>query len=55
MSAHIDIDAALVERYLAEFARHGTHGETGVWRTLYSPAWAAAADEYANWCTGGRP
>ena len=51
MSAHIDIDAALVERYLKEFARHGAHGQTGVWRTLYSPEWLAAADEYANWCT----
>ena len=45
----IDIDAKLVERYLVELARHGAHGETGVWRTVYSPEWVAAQDEVARW------
>lgn len=50
MAARIDIDPGLVEQYLAEFAKFGAHGETGVWRTLYSPAWVEAADQYAAWC-----
>lgn len=45
----IDIDAGLVERHLLELARHGAHGETGVWRTVYSPEWVAAQDEVARW------
>lgn len=45
----IDIDASLVERHLLELARHGAHGETGVWRTVYSPEWVAAQDEVARW------
>ncbi|NNE85571.1 MAG: M20/M25/M40 family metallo-hydrolase [Alphaproteobacteria bacterium] len=48
---HIDIDPAHVERWLAEFASFGAHGETGVWRTAYTPEWVAAADQYAQWCT----
>jgi len=45
----IDIDAYLVERYLLELARHGAYGETGVWRTVYSPEWVAAQDQVAGW------
>jgi allantoate deiminase len=45
----IDVDANLVERYLLELARHGAYGETGVWRTVYSPEWVAAQDEVAGW------
>ena len=45
----IDIDAYLVERYLLELARHGAYGETGVWRTVYSPEWIAAQDQVAGW------
>ena len=45
MNGSIDIDAELVGRYLDRFARHGAHGQTGVWRTVYSPEWRAAADE----------
>jgi allantoate deiminase len=45
----VDVDAALLERHLFELARHGAHGETGVWRTAYSPAWAAAQDDVARW------
>lgn len=47
----IDIDPTQVERWLAEFATFGAHGETGVWRTAYTPEWVAAADRYAQWCT----
>jgi allantoate deiminase len=45
----IDVDAGLVERYLLELARHGAYGETGVWRTAYSPEWVAAQDQVAAW------
>ncbi len=45
----IDVDADLVERYVLELARHGAHGETGVWRTVYSPEWVAAQDQVAAW------
>ncbi|WP_211907394.1 Zn-dependent hydrolase [Pikeienuella piscinae] len=33
-----------------EFARFGAWGATGVWRTVYSPEWVAAAKQYADWC-----
>jgi allantoate deiminase len=45
----IDIDAGLVERLLLELARDGAFGETGVWRTAYSPEWVAAQDRVAGW------
>ncbi len=45
----IDVDPALVERYVLALARHGAHGETGVWRTVYSPEWVAAQDEVSDW------
>jgi allantoate deiminase len=45
----IDIDAGLVERLLLELARDGAYGETGVWRTAYSPEWVAAQDRVAAW------
>lgn len=45
----IDIDAGLVERLVLELARDGAYGETGVWRTAYSPEWAAAQDRVAGW------
>jgi allantoate deiminase len=45
----IDVDAGLVERYLLELARHGAYGETGVWRTVYTPEWVAAQDQVAAW------
>jgi allantoate deiminase len=46
----ITVDSALVERMILDLARDGAHGETGVWRTVYSPEWVAAADRYAAWC-----
>jgi allantoate deiminase len=45
----IEIDPALVERYLRDLARHGAVGATGVSRTVYSPEWAAAQDQVAGW------
>ena len=50
----IEIDAALVERYVMTLASFGAHGETGVWRTVYSPEWVAATDQYAAWCEESR-
>lgn len=50
MTLPIAIDPALVEHYLTTMARYGAYGETGVWRTVYSPAWVAAQDQYAAWC-----
>jgi allantoate deiminase len=45
----VDVDPALVERYLLELAQHGAYGETGVWRTAYSPEWVAAQDQVGRW------
>jgi allantoate deiminase len=45
----IDVHAGLVERLLLELARDGAYGETGVWRTAYSPEWVAAQDRVAAW------
>lgn len=45
----IDVDGSLVERLLLELAWHGAYGETGVWRTAYSPEWVAAQDQVAAW------
>jgi allantoate deiminase len=50
MVPQIAIDPALVERYVMELARFGAYGQTGVWRTVYSPEWVAATDQYAAWC-----
>jgi len=45
----IDVDAGLVERLLLELALDGAFGETGVWRTVYSPEWVAAQDRVSGW------
>lgn len=45
----IEIDGSLIERYIQDLARHGAYGETGVWRTVYSPEWVAAQEEIAGW------
>lgn len=47
MVVHVDPD--LIERHLVELARHGAYGETGVWRTAYSPEWVAAQEQVAAW------
>lgn len=46
----IKIDPVLVERYITGLAAFGAHGETGVWRTVYSPEWVAATKQFAKWC-----
>jgi allantoate deiminase len=51
MTQSIEIDATQVERYINELAKFGKHGETGVWRTVYSPEWVAAQDQVAAWMT----
>jgi allantoate deiminase len=43
------VDANVVEEMLAELARHGAVGETGVSRLVYSPEWVAAQDQVAAW------
>jgi allantoate deiminase len=48
----VEIDAALVERYIMELGAYGAYGDTGVWRTVYSPEWVAATKQYAAWCAG---
>jgi len=45
----VAVDASLVEQHVFELARHGAFGETGVWRTVYSPEWAAAQEQVASW------
>jgi allantoate deiminase len=50
MSDRIDIDAKMVEKYIMELAAFGAYADTGVWRTVYSPEWVAATDQYAKWC-----
>lgn len=50
MAVPVEIDADQVSRYLDAFAAFGAHGDTGVWRTAYTPPWVAAADQYAQWC-----
>lgn len=50
MSTTVDIDPELVERYVMELGKFGTHSGTGVWRTVYSPEWVEATVQYARWC-----
>src|SRR5258707_15015034 len=47
---HSLIDPALVEQRILALAHHGAYGETGVWRTVYSPEWVGATNLYAQWC-----
>jgi hypothetical protein len=49
-TTRVSVDPALVERYIMGMAQYGAYGETGVWRTVYDPAWVAATDQYAAWC-----
>lgn len=50
MTAEIQIDAANIDRYITDLAGFGAYGETGVWRTVYSPEWVAAQGQIASWC-----
>lgn len=51
MTPAIVVDPVLVERYIMELARFGAVGESGVSRTVYSPEWVLATDQYAAWCS----
>ena len=42
-------DPSTIERYIMTLAEHGAHGETGVWRPVYSEAWFAAQRQVEEW------
>jgi allantoate deiminase len=46
---NITIEAAEVERHLMALAQYGAYGETGVWRTVYSPEWVEAQAQVVAW------
>lgn len=46
----IEIDPTLVESYIMQLGAFGAYGDTGVWRTVYSPEWVGAAKQYGAWC-----
>ncbi|HET7034943.1 MAG TPA: hydantoinase/carbamoylase family amidase [Thermomicrobiaceae bacterium] len=48
--AAITIDAGRLEQELLALAKIGQHGETGVWRTAYSPEWLDAQNHILGWC-----
>jgi len=50
VSAPVRIDPDLVERCVFTLARYGAHGETGVSRAAYSPAWVEAQRQVTDWC-----
>jgi len=45
----IEIDPVAVEDALLSLARHGAHGETGVWRVAYSREWSSAQAQVEEW------
>lgn len=47
--AEVTIDGDLIASRIEALAAHGKHGETGVWRTLYSPAWLDAQRLVEAW------
>jgi allantoate deiminase len=51
MHGNIHIDPAVVEDYVMTLARYGAHGETGVWRPVYSPAWFDAQAQIESWAS----
>jgi len=46
----INVDPKHIERLILDLGKFGAHSGTGVWRTVYSPEWVAAADQFADWC-----
>jgi allantoate deiminase len=50
MKTAIEVDPKLVEGRILALAQYGAHGETGVWRTAYSPEWDAAQSQVETWC-----
>lgn len=49
MNEKLRIDPDVVERYVMTLAEHGAHGETGVWRPVYSEPWFAAQRQVEEW------
>ena len=49
-SPKIEIDGARAEAMIMEMGAIGAHSGTGVWRTVYSPEWAAANALFSRWC-----
>ena len=49
MSGGFVIAPEEVEARIMELAQFGAYGETGVWRTVYSPAWVDAQQRLASW------
>jgi allantoate deiminase len=49
-AASIRIDEKVVEHMIMTLGAIGAHSGTGVWRTVYSPEWNAAAAQYEAWC-----
>lgn len=47
----INIDSKMLEDWIMTISKAGHHGETGVWRTLYSPEWVEATNIFSNWVT----
>jgi allantoate deiminase len=45
----IEVDPVAVEDAILSLARHGAHGETGVWRVAYSPEWSSAQAQVEEW------
>ena len=45
----IEIDGAAVDEAITTLARYGAVGETGVWRTAYSPEWSEAQAQVEEW------
>lgn len=48
-SLGLDIDAAMVEQMVLELGMIGSSGDTGVWRTAYSPEWVQANALLRKW------
>jgi allantoate deiminase len=50
--SRFSVDPEEVERHIMQLAQYGAYGETGVWRTVYSPEWVAAQQQVQEWCRG---
>lgn len=50
MPSRISIDPKVVEEHIMTLASYGAHGETGVWRPVYSAAWFEAQEQVETWC-----
>ena len=50
----IEIDPALVERYVFDLARNGALRGAGVWRVAYSPEWVDAQNQVTEWLEDAR-